>query len=78
MDRVSEIGFLRPEVYARIDDVLWIFFFVAILNEAFRSADHKTFFLVLFYDAHRTLTLPGHFGMTGLKLGWMGKTAGQS
>ena len=31
-----------------LDDVLWIDFSAAILNEAFRSPDHKTFFLVLF------------------------------
>ena len=27
-----------------IDDILWIDFSEAILNEAFRSPDHKTFF----------------------------------
>ena len=31
-------------------------------------------FLVLFYDAYKTLTLPGRFGMAGLKLGLMGET----
>ena len=31
-----------------LDDVLWIDFFAAILIEAFRTPDHKTFFLVLF------------------------------
>ena len=30
-----------------LDDVLWIYFSVAILNEAFRSPDHKTFFSLI-------------------------------
>ena len=32
-----------------VDDVLWIDFSSAILNEAFRSPDYKIYFLVLFY-----------------------------
>ena len=53
-------------------------FSAAILNEAFRSPDHKTFFLVLFWDAHRTLTLPGHFAHSAQFQPSQTKTAGQS
>ena len=34
--------------YCKYSDVLWINFSASILNEAFRSPDHKTIFLVLF------------------------------
>ena len=34
--------------YLLLDDVLWINFSEVIFNDAFRSPNHKTFFLVLF------------------------------
>ena len=64
--------------YIILDDVLWIDSSTAILTEAFRSPEHKTFFYSFILGCHRTLTLPGRFGMAGLKLGWKGETAGQS
>ena len=34
--------------------------------------------LVLLYDAHRTCTLPGRFGVAGLKLGRIGQNKWES
>ena len=34
--------------------------------------------LVLLYDAHKTCTLPGHFGVAGLKLGRIGQNKWES
>ena len=61
-----------------IDNVSWIDFFAGILNEAFRSPDHKTLFKLYSRMSIGLLTLPGRFGMARLKLGWMGETARQS
>ena len=40
----TDLIYFQIIYYLEIDDVLWIDFFAAILNEAFRSPDHKIFF----------------------------------
>ena len=47
-----------------VDDVLQMDFAEEFFNGALRSPNHKHV-LVLFWEAHRTLTLSGSFGMVG-------------
>ena len=59
-------------------DVLWMVFFAAILNEAFRSSDHKIFFsFILGCPQDINFARPFWYGCveTGLN---MGETPGQS